>query len=75
MAGNDGTLEKRMRKTVAAGNVRAKTGTLTGIISLAGYCTAANGHPLAFAIINQGVLKGKDARDFQDKVCEVLCKE
>lgn len=74
VAGEDGTLKRRMRKTAAAGNVRAKTGTVTGIISLAGYCTASNGNQLAFAIINQGVLKGKTARDFQDQVCEVLVK-
>ena len=74
IAGVDGTLEKRMRKTAAEGNVRAKTGTLTGISSLAGYCTAANGHELAFCIINQGVLRNKDGKDFQDRVCAVLCE-
>lgn len=75
IAGKDGTLKRRMRQTVCEGNVRAKTGTLTGLISLAGYCTAANGHQLAFTIINQGVLTNKPARDFQDRVCEVLCGE
>lgn len=75
IAGEDGTLKRRMRKTVCQGNVYAKTGTVTGVISLAGYCTASNGHTLAFAIINQGVLKSKDARDFQDRVCMVLCGE
>jgi D-alanyl-D-alanine carboxypeptidase/D-alanyl-D-alanine-endopeptidase (penicillin-binding protein 4) len=74
IAGEDGTLRKRMRKTVAEGNVRAKTGTVTGISSLAGYCTAANGHLLCFSIINQGVLHGRDGRRFQDKVCVALCQ-
>ena len=74
VAGEDGTLKKRMKKTAAAGNVRAKTGTLTGIISLAGYLTASNGHELCFAIINQGVLSGKEARILQDKLCNVLCE-
>jgi hypothetical protein len=41
IAGQDGTLAKRMTRSAAEGNVRAKTGTLTGIASLAGYCTAA----------------------------------
>ena len=72
VAGVDGTLKSRMLKTNAAGNVTAKTGTLTAISSLAGYCTAANGHQLAFCIINQGVLRNQDGRDFQDQVCQAL---
>ena len=72
IAGVDGTLKNRMLKTNAAGNVMAKTGTLTAISSLAGYCTAANGHQLAFCIINQGVLRNQDGRDFQDQVCQAL---
>lgn len=72
-AGVDGTLEKRMHGTFTKDNVKAKTGTLTGVISLAGYCTAANGHQLCFAILNQGVMRASDARHFQDRVCEVLC--
>jgi len=74
IAGIDGTLEKRMRDTEAQGNVRAKTGTLTGISSLAGYLTTAHGHILAFAIINQGVNTATMGRTFQDKVCQELCK-
>jgi len=73
IAGQDGTLKKRMKKTSAEGNVRAKTGTLTGIISLAGYLTAANGHELCFTIINQGVMSARAARNFQDKICGILC--
>ena len=74
IAGQDGTLKKRMRRSAAEGNVRAKTGTLTGIVSLAGYCTAANGHELCFAIINQGIMHSREGRDFQDRICELLCK-
>ena len=74
VAGVDGTLKGRMKTGFAHGNVRAKTGTLTGIISLAGYCKAANGHDLCFAIINNGIMHGNNARNFADKVCELLCK-
>ena len=74
IAGVDGTLKKRMIDTPAFNNVRAKTGTLTGVYSLAGYATAANGHQLAFCIINQGVESASEARAFQDKVCVLLCK-
>ena len=74
VAGVDGTLKKRMKGGAAQGNVHAKTGTLSGISSLAGYCRAANQHLLAFCIINQGIMKNAEGRDFQDKVCEVLCR-
>jgi D-alanyl-D-alanine carboxypeptidase/D-alanyl-D-alanine-endopeptidase (penicillin-binding protein 4) len=73
IAGVDGTLQGRMKKTKAEGNVHAKTGTLTGISSLAGYCTSPEGHELCFAIINQGVMRNGDGRDFQDEVCQLLC--
>jgi D-alanyl-D-alanine carboxypeptidase/D-alanyl-D-alanine-endopeptidase (penicillin-binding protein 4) len=73
VAGVDGTLKKRMTKGFAFENVHAKTGTVSGISSLAGYCRAANHHLLAFCIINQGVMKTADGRAFQDQVCEVLC--
>ena len=74
IAGQDGTLKKRMLDSVAKGRVNAKTGTLSGISSLAGYATSANGHKLAFCIINQGVMKNADGRGFQDKICTALCK-
>lgn len=72
-AGVDGTLKKRMQGQYTRSNVHAKTGTLTGISSLAGYCTASNGHFLCFAIINQGLIHNSNGRAFQNKVCEILC--
>ena len=73
IAGVDGTLEHRMKKGRAYRNVRAKTGTVKGVCSLAGYAKASNGHQLAFVIINQNVMKARLARAWQDKICEVLC--
>ena len=74
IGGVDGTLKKRMKNSFTHGNVKAKTGTLTGIISLAGYCKAANGHDLCFSIINNGIMHGSNARNFADKVCTLLCQ-
>ena len=74
ISGFDGTLKNRMTGTEADGNVRAKTGTVTGVSSLAGYITAVNGHTLVFAIINQGISSASIGRAFQDKVCIELCK-
>ena len=75
VAGVDGTLKKRMTGTAAEGNVCAKTGTLTGISSLAGYLTTDDGRQLCFAIINQGVMRNNDGREFQNRVCVELCRK
>ena len=50
VAGRDGTLQRRFRKITQQGLLRAKTGTMTGIMSLSGYLYTANAHTLAFAI-------------------------
>lgn len=74
IAGEDGTLAGRMKKTAAAKNVRAKTGSVSGVSSLAGYLTTAKGHVLCFSINNQCVMKLSEGRAFQDRVCAALCE-
>ena len=56
----------------ARGNVMAKTGTVTGVSSLSGFVTMANGRQLCFSIINMGIMRSQTGRDFQDRVCEVM---
>jgi serine-type D-Ala-D-Ala carboxypeptidase/endopeptidase (penicillin-binding protein 4) len=55
VAGRSGTLAERMRDTPAAGRCHAKTGTLTGVSNLAGYCEAENGDLIAFAFLNDDI--------------------
>lgn len=73
IAAVDGTIKDRMTNSPAANNVHAKTGTLSGISSLAGYCTLPDGRLAAFAIINQGVMKAVYAKRLQDRICIALC--
>jgi D-alanyl-D-alanine carboxypeptidase/D-alanyl-D-alanine-endopeptidase (penicillin-binding protein 4) len=61
LAGVDGTLAWRMRGTAAAGNVQAKTGSMGGTQSLAGYVTTAGGERLAFAILLDNYRPGPGA--------------
>ena len=51
IAGRDGTLDGRLKGTAAENNLRAKTGTMSNIRSLAGYVKTRDGETLAFAIM------------------------
>jgi D-alanyl-D-alanine carboxypeptidase/D-alanyl-D-alanine-endopeptidase (penicillin-binding protein 4) len=55
VAGETGTLQHEMQGTAAQGRCRGKTGTLSDVANLAGYCQAADGHTLAFAFMMNSV--------------------
>jgi serine-type D-Ala-D-Ala carboxypeptidase/endopeptidase (penicillin-binding protein 4) len=73
VAGRAGTLRDRMRGTAAAGRCQAKTGTLSDVSALAGYCRAVSGHDLVFAVIMNGVSLSA-ARSEQDKFASALVR-
>lgn len=73
VAGVDGTLRNRMRNTVAMGNARAKTGTLSSATSLSGYVYTAAGERLAFSLMINNPPRDTDPRtNFTDAVTVLL---
>ena len=54
IAGVDGTLARRYLGTPAAGRVRGKTGSIRGVLALAGYAQTADGSTLEFAYVING---------------------
>jgi D-alanyl-D-alanine carboxypeptidase/D-alanyl-D-alanine-endopeptidase (penicillin-binding protein 4) len=68
IAGVDGTLRNRMKNTPAAGNVRAKTGTLRWANSLSGYLTTAGGEKLAFSIMLNRYQNPDDRRSAREEL-------
>ncbi len=73
VGGVDGTLEYRFRSGPARGNVRAKTGTLTGVSALSGYVTTAAGTPLAFSVFaNNYTARTSRIRSVQDRIVRAL---
>jgi D-alanyl-D-alanine carboxypeptidase/D-alanyl-D-alanine-endopeptidase (penicillin-binding protein 4) len=67
VACRSGTLAGRMCGTAAAGRCRAKTGTLSDVSALSGYCDVGGARVLAFSIIMNSVSVG-GARSLQDRM-------
>src|SRR5262249_43382783 len=61
VGGVDGTLARRWHGRPALGRVRAKTGTLDKVVTLAGYIAIDSEHPLGFAILVNDVPAGQRA--------------
>ena len=75
VSGFTGTLVDRFaRLTSSLGMVRAKTGTLTGVHSLAGYALDAEGRPVVFAVMADGTSKVAplEAQAALDKVAAAI---
>lgn len=73
IAGRDGTLADRMRGSAAEGNCHAKTGTITGVSALSGYCFNGK-HKYAFSILMNGVTDLSAAHRGQDRIAALIAR-
>jgi serine-type D-Ala-D-Ala carboxypeptidase/endopeptidase (penicillin-binding protein 4) len=55
VAGETGTLQHEMVHTYAQRRCRGKTGTLSDVSNVVGYCQARDGHTLAYAVMMNGI--------------------
>lgn len=77
IGGVDGTLHRRMEPLAGSRVIRAKTGTLNGVIALSGYALGADpGRAYAFSMIANGV-GGKEAqaRALFDSIASALAAQ
>jgi len=75
VAGKSGTLKDRFQNTSAEGIVQAKTGTLTGVVSLSGYVNSPKYEPLVFSIIvNQSEQPTTVVRQAIDEIVVLLTR-
>jgi D-alanyl-D-alanine carboxypeptidase/D-alanyl-D-alanine-endopeptidase (penicillin-binding protein 4) len=74
IAAEDGTLQKRAEG--ARGRVRAKTGSLDGVHSLAGFARTQQGRDLVFAVLVNGYRRGDAAAsDAMDAFAAALVRD
>ncbi len=72
-AGRDGTLAKRLGKSITRDTLRGKTGTLNDVTALSGYLVTKSGRTLAYAVlINDPPVRAWTLRRVQDELAEAL---
>ena len=75
LAGVNGTLKKRFRDTVVQGNLWGKTGSLTGVATLAGYLNLPQGENLVLSImVNNSDRSGRELRQAIDEIVLLLSR-
>jgi serine-type D-Ala-D-Ala carboxypeptidase/endopeptidase (penicillin-binding protein 4) len=72
LAGHEGTVADRMHGTAAYGRCRTKTGTLTAVSALSGFCFNRSGKTMIFSILMGSVSDLSLAHDEQDKIAAAV---
>ncbi|HEX7698115.1 MAG TPA: D-alanyl-D-alanine carboxypeptidase/D-alanyl-D-alanine-endopeptidase [Candidatus Acidoferrum sp.] len=76
VAGVDGTLEDRMKNTLATGRIHAKTGSVEHVRTLSGFAETPDGRQVIFSFLsnNQGG-KSHEAADALTGLCVAMIEE
>jgi D-alanyl-D-alanine carboxypeptidase/D-alanyl-D-alanine-endopeptidase (penicillin-binding protein 4) len=76
VAGVDGSLQDRMKNTIAAGRIHAKTGSVEHVRTLSGFAETPSGQRLIFSFLsnNQGG-KNHEAADALSGLCIAMIEE
>jgi serine-type D-Ala-D-Ala carboxypeptidase/endopeptidase (penicillin-binding protein 4) len=72
LTGREGTVADRTEGTAAAGRCRTKTGTLTGVSALSGYCFNRSGRVMIFSILMASVYDLGLAHYEQDRIAAMI---
>jgi len=72
LTGKEGTVDDRMHGTAAYGRCRTKTGTITGVSNLSGYCFNKSGKIMAFSILMNSVVDLGYAHLEQDRIAGLV---
>ncbi|MYN37893.1 D-alanyl-D-alanine carboxypeptidase/D-alanyl-D-alanine-endopeptidase [Duganella sp. FT109W] len=75
VAGTDGTMRRRLKESPAAQRARLKTGSLTGMIAIAGYVQDANNQPcIVVAILNDAHVANGAGRAVLDELVDWVAR-
>jgi D-alanyl-D-alanine carboxypeptidase/D-alanyl-D-alanine-endopeptidase (penicillin-binding protein 4) len=76
IAGVDGTLQERLKKTVAAGRIHGKTGSADHAKTLSGFAETVNGRRLIFSFLgNNQSSNNSESQDVLDGLCVAMIEE
>ncbi|MBT2694830.1 D-alanyl-D-alanine carboxypeptidase/D-alanyl-D-alanine-endopeptidase [Bacillus sp. ISL-55] len=69
-----GTMRNRLKEAHLKDRVSAKTGTLTGVSTLAGYVKTNSGDTLIFSVLLNNLLDDRDGKKVEDRIVRILAR-
>lgn len=70
-----GTMRNRLKEEALTNKIQAKTGTLTGVSTLAGYVQTTSGQTLIFTVLLNNLLDDGDGKKVEDQIVRILSSQ